>query len=85
MPLFDFRCQSCAVEFETLVRPADPAPACPVCGSENLEKLLSIFAMSSRERTQSFADAKNKKAAAIARADTAAMDREIDHHRHEDH
>lgn len=88
MPLFDFRCQSCAVEFEVLVRPAsygDPPPSCPACGSEKLDRLLSTFAMSSRERTQGFADAKNKKAAAIARADTAAMDREIDHHRHEDH
>lgn len=88
MPLFDYRCQSCAVEFEVLVRAAsygDPPPACPACGSEKIDRLLSTFAMSSRERTQGFADAKNKKAAAVARADTAAMDREIDHHRHEDH
>lgn len=88
MPLFDFRCQSCAQEFERLVRPpsyGDPAPKCPACGSEQLERLLSTFALTYREKTQAFADAKNKKAAAIARADTAAMDREIDHHRHEDH
>ena len=88
MPLFDYRCESCAHQFEVLIRPAsygDPAPACPACGSGKIERQLSTFAMSSRERTQGFADAKNKKAAAIARADTAAMDREIDHHRHEDH
>jgi len=71
-----------------LIRPAshgDPPPSCPVCGSDTLERLLSTFALSSREKTQSAAAAKNKKAAAVARADTAAMDREIDHHRHEDH
>ena len=88
MPLFDFKCQSCAHEFEVLIRPAsygDPPPSCPSCGSDKLERKLSTFAMTSRDRTQAFADAKNKKAAKIARADTAAMDREIDHHRHEDH
>ena len=88
MPLFDFRCQSCAHEFEALIRPAshgDPPPKCPACGSDQLARLLSTFALSSREKTQAAAAAKNKKAAAIARADTAAMDREIDHHRHEDH
>lgn len=88
MPLYDFRCLTCAHTFETLIRPAsygDPPPACPACGSDKLDRLLSTFALSTRERTQAAADAKNKKAAAIARADTAAMDREIDHHRHEDH
>ena len=88
MPLFDFRCQSCAHEFEVLIRPAshsDPPPSCPACGSDKLDRLLSTFALSSREKTQAAAAAKNKKAAAIAQADTAAMDREIDHHRHEDH
>jgi putative FmdB family regulatory protein len=88
MPLFDYRCQSCSHEFEVLIRPAshgDPPPSCPACGSDKLARLLSTFALSSREKTQAAAAAKNKKAAAIARADTAAMDREIDHHRHEDH
>ncbi len=88
MPLFDYRCESCAREFEVLIRPAshgDPAPSCPACGSDKLERLLSTFALSSREKTQAAAAAKNRKAAAIGRADTAAMDREIDHHKHEDH
>lgn len=88
MPLFDFRCRSCAHEFESLIRPAsygDPAPSCPSCGGTELARLLSTFALSSREKTQAAAAAKNKKAAEIARRDTAAMDREIDHHRHEDH
>lgn len=88
MPLFDFRCQACDREFEVLVRPAsygDPAPSCPACGSTRLDRLLSTFAPSSREKTQAAAAAKNKKAAEIARRDTAAMDREIEHHRHEDH
>ena len=47
MPLYDFRCRACREEFEALVRP--PAvPACPSCGSGDLEKLLSGFSFSVR-------------------------------------
>jgi len=47
MPLYDFRCRGCGHEFEALVRP--PAePACPVCSSVELERLLSGFSFSVR-------------------------------------
>jgi len=86
MPLFDFRCTSCGHVFETLVRPQDPAPtSCPACGKPALEKLLASFAVSSAERTRASASSKMKKEAAIGRQDTAAMDREIEHHRKEDY
>lgn len=41
MPTFDFVCQSCQLQFEQLVRTRDVAK-CPTCGSEQLEKLLSL-------------------------------------------
>jgi putative FmdB family regulatory protein len=88
MPLFDFQCRSCGHQFEALVRPAsygDPPLVCRACGHAGLEQLLSSFAVNSAEKTRAAAAAKNKKAAEIGRADTRAMDREIDHHRHEDH
>jgi len=84
VPLYDFRCRACGHEFEALVRPGHP-PVCSACQSQDLERKLSTFAMTSRERTQAFADKKNKRAAAIAHADNAAMDREIEEHRKEDH
>ena len=46
MPLFDFRCKGCSQVFEALVRPNAP-PKCPQCGSQELEKLLSVPAVSS--------------------------------------
>ena len=46
MPLYDFRCQDCGAESELLVRGA-AAPACPACGSEALERLLSLPAIRS--------------------------------------
>ncbi len=88
MPLFDFRCRACGHEFEALVRPAtygDPPTTCGACGAGDPERLLSTFAVTSREKVQAAASAKNRKAASAARQDNAALEREADHHRHEDH
>ena len=43
MPIFEYTCNSCGHEFETLVRGAD-IPDCPKCASTALEKKLSVFA-----------------------------------------
>lgn len=40
MPIYDFRCGTCSHQVELLVR-ADASPACPVCGSAPLERLVS--------------------------------------------
>lgn len=46
MPIFEYRCQSCGQEFESLVLKG-MVPACPACKSETLERLLSIPAVKS--------------------------------------
>lgn len=43
MPLYDFRCRSCATEFEASAAPGGSAP-CPECASEDVERLLRPFA-----------------------------------------
>ena len=40
MPLFDFHCKKCDHSFEVLVR-GSVTLACPECGSEAVEKLVS--------------------------------------------
>lgn len=40
MPLYDYQCRDCAQTFELLVR-SSVTPACPKCGGQHLEKLLS--------------------------------------------
>jgi putative FmdB family regulatory protein len=50
MPLFEFRCRGCGHQFEALVRGV-AAPACPACESDDLERLISLFGVSS-EGTQ---------------------------------
>ena len=46
MPIFEYRCDSCHHEFETLVRTGD-TPACPKCAATGLTKLLSLPAIKS--------------------------------------
>ena len=43
MPIFEYTCQNCARQFETLVR-SHTVPECPQCHSRELEKHLSVFA-----------------------------------------
>jgi len=49
MPLYDYRCRGCGGEFERLVRLGE-AVACPSCGSSEVDRLLSTFALSTEER-----------------------------------
>jgi putative FmdB family regulatory protein len=46
MPIFEYSCRSCSKQFETLVR-SGAEPACPQCGSVDLEKLISLPAIKS--------------------------------------
>lgn len=85
MPLFDFVCRGCSHAFEALVRRQDPPTACPSCGSADVDRQISTFAYSSAERTRTFADKARKKAATTAHRDNVAMERELEHHRTEDH
>lgn len=43
MPIYEYACNKCGHEFETLVR-ASTVPDCPSCRSTDLEKKLSVFA-----------------------------------------
>ncbi len=47
MPIYEFACKSCSQKFEVLVRGTSASPACPVCKSEDLERLLSLPAVKS--------------------------------------
>ncbi|OIO02530.1 FmdB family transcriptional regulator [Candidatus Desantisbacteria bacterium CG_4_10_14_0_8_um_filter_48_22] len=45
MPIREFKCNECGLEFETLVMRKDEKINCEKCGSGNLDKLLSAFAV----------------------------------------
>ena len=45
MPIYEFRCDACAEQFEELLRTRDETLApCPRCGSTSVTRLLSPFA-----------------------------------------
>jgi putative FmdB family regulatory protein len=46
MPLFEYACRGCGHHFEYLTR-AGQNPRCPTCAGSELEKQLSVFAVSS--------------------------------------
>ena len=52
MPIYEYQCRICGHGFETLVRGLDQ-PSCPACHSQDIERLLSTFAVSSQARSQS--------------------------------
>ena len=46
MPLYDYQCRACGKTFEMLrsFQDADSKLECPDCRSDNVERLLSLFA-----------------------------------------
>ena len=53
MPIHEYACRRCGHQFEFLLLPTHTTePACPECQSQELEKLLSGFALSSAEITE---------------------------------
>jgi putative FmdB family regulatory protein len=52
MPIYEYQCRQCANEFELLILKGSPTPACPSCQSQDLEQLLSGFAVSSEGISQ---------------------------------
>ncbi len=44
MPIFEYKCQECASEFEELIL-RDEVPTCPFCKSANTTRLLSCASL----------------------------------------
>lgn len=40
MPIYEYQCRQCEKEFELLIR-GQEQPACPECGSDQLQRLMS--------------------------------------------
>jgi putative FmdB family regulatory protein len=58
MPIYEYRCESCAEKFEVLTRFAerDKAQACPACESTKTRVLVSSFAFGSGSGESSLSD-----------------------------
>ncbi|MBI5582332.1 MAG: zinc ribbon domain-containing protein [Deltaproteobacteria bacterium] len=50
MPIYEYICQDCGHDFETLVIRSSEKICCPQCQHENLERKMSRFAFKGSER-----------------------------------
>ena len=50
MPIFEYTCDGCGAAFEMLVRSSEVRVACPMCGSGEVAKQFSSFAVATAER-----------------------------------
>ena len=46
MPIFEYRCQDCETRFETIVWRDSGKVECPDCGTHEVTKVISSFAIS---------------------------------------
>lgn len=51
MPIYEYRCRECEVRFERFVS-GEGRVSCPECESARVERLLSVFAVSSGSSRQ---------------------------------
>jgi putative FmdB family regulatory protein len=81
MPIYEYRCRGCGVEFEALIRGSD-TPACPSCAATDLERLVSLFAVDS-EGTRDAARQSSLPRSRKVQMDKEVADRETyERHRH---
>jgi putative FmdB family regulatory protein len=81
MPLYEFSCRSCAEQFEALIRSNEVGVSCPQCGSTDVERLLSMFAVSS-EATRQANLARARQANAKQAEEKRRADRDEEKHHH---
>jgi putative FmdB family regulatory protein len=79
MPIYEYSCRKCSHQFETLVRPQDPAPVCAACGSDDLERMISLPAVKS-ESTHALALKAAKKRDKKSGEENARAQREYELH-----
>jgi putative FmdB family regulatory protein len=83
MPIHEYRCRACGHRFEGLTLPSSKtSPACPACHGEDLERLLSLFAVNSPTTRAVALKSGRKQAARIQRDKTHA---EIEYQKNHEH
>ncbi|MGC8874703.1 MAG: FmdB family zinc ribbon protein [Chloroflexia bacterium] len=77
MPIYEYRCRRCGVEFERLLpmaRADDPGP-CPQCGSSEIDRCPSRFASFTRSGAETRATGGSSGCASCAATSCASCDK----------
>jgi len=67
MPIYEYQCRACGRQFEYLVLPSSSAPECPSCHDQDLQKMISLCAVSSEGSRQAHLSSERKKYGKINR------------------
>jgi putative FmdB family regulatory protein len=81
MPIYEYKCSACGKHFEQLILPGT-VPACPACESGELERVISMFAVSSEGSRQNALSDARKRAANVKRDKDHAEAEYIRNHDH---
>jgi putative FmdB family regulatory protein len=65
MPIYEYECRGCGHRFEYLVLPSSATPECPACQQRDLQKLISLCAVSSESTREGNLARARRKAKAI--------------------
>ncbi len=62
MPIYEYECRGCGHQFEFLLLPTNlEVPSCPSCKGQELERIISMFAVSSDgTRQQALSDGRKR-------------------------
>ena len=82
MPIYEYKCRGCGEQFELLVL-AGTVVACPACGNQDLERTISMFAVSSEGSRQVALSDGRKRAAGVKRDKDHAEAEYIRNHPHD--
>lgn len=81
MPIYEYECRGCRHHFEALVRDSS-TPACPACQGRDVERMVSLFAVSSESTRQSALKSARRQNAKTRHDQLVAEHEEIHHHDH---
>jgi putative FmdB family regulatory protein len=81
MPIFEYQCSDCGHRFEYLVLGSAAAPTCPECGAAELEKKVSVSAVTSAG-TRKAAVKRMQERNSRVRRERAAEEHEHSHEHH---
>ena len=89
MPIFEFECTSCGNKFEELVLPwlekTAAVPACPSCKGQDVQRVLSICAVSSESTRGANLKGAQKRASKTMKERDDAENKRLAEHAKEHH
>ena len=88
MPIYEYQCKACSNQFEYLLLPTmdqKALPECPSCQGKDVERVLSICAVSSENTRQTNLQHARKLNSRITKEKQDAEFKEMIHHANEHH